>query len=321
MPKRGSPCRLFSSPSFTLALNRSNFCPSPFIRKFLLSGIPPTTQLKQSTKSNHPQNFQEPYYHPHRLWRSHLVWRARHPSHSLFILPHGRFIRHRCMGRHFHHPREVVSRCRRCGPHLWCRRSPLKQQSDGYDERGLLVDVCQLLGFGRLCSLYEETYQGDWIQRLGFNVLQQLAFYPCFVCLFSHHRRLGSCLFLSQFVRSFFFPHNLPPHFKLTSHLFLQPRRRPNFSSFRYRLFRRRRCLHLLLHRMVCPYLWRDDILPRRCSEQAARRGERHLVLWGPHEFRERERHLGWRREWDCLRSGQDESGKGGEGKAGERRG
>lgn len=72
---------------------------------------------------------------------------------------------------------------------------------------------------------------------------------------------------------------------------------------------------------MVCPYLRRDDILPRRCTEQAARRGERHLVLWGPHEFRERERYLSWGREWDCLCGGQDESGKGGEGEAGERRG
>lgn len=67
------------------------------------------------------------------------------------------------------------------------------------------MDVYQLLGFGRLCSFYEETYQGDWIQRLGFNVLQQLAFHPCFVCLFSHHRRLGCCLFLPQLVRPFFF--------------------------------------------------------------------------------------------------------------------
>lgn len=84
------------------------------------------------------------------------------------------------------------------------------------------MDVCQLPGFGRLCSLYEETYQGDWIQRLGFNVLQQLAFYPCFVCLFPHHRRLGSCLFLPQFVRSFFF-HNLPSLFKLTHIYFYSP--------------------------------------------------------------------------------------------------
>lgn len=72
---------------------------------------------------------------------------------------------------------------------------------------------------------------------------------------------------------------------------------------------------------MVRPYLRRDDIFPRRRSEQTPRRGERDFILWRPDELWERERYFGWRRKWNCLCGGQDESGKGGKVKAGERRG